>query len=768
MNKITNPPPCNGKIITFYSFKGGVGRTMALANIALLAAMNGKRVLVMDWDLEAPGLAYYFRGMLNSAQTIALQNSPGILDMLLDWCSAVKAAETPAQIDALQHYFDEGIPFAACAHRLAEGQIADGLFPAGACLEIIGPGARNIGIQEARNYEESLAQFSWQEFFEQSAGGFALDKMRQWAKQNYDLVLIDSRTGLADVAGICTMQLPDIVALCFVMNQQNIDGIAQVAAAIHAKRKDEVIMRAVPMRMAQRDSADSSDAKARTASILRRVGGFSAESIQNDMQALAIPLVEHLPFYETLAPFVAIDPLFDSLTLSYLRLACKLYEPTLELTHFPQEIIVRIKRQLQPRIATNDYLAKLRDAEPDRACRELDELADGALATIASGGILEETYLTLLLKTTLEIIELSDDSEENFSIAEKLLEAFRTLAKREGKEWLNYFVITIENFLDYSYLFINEEHDELKLRLELDKFLQILDTAPFQELKNLQSIAYLGRDIELETDTLTHIFSRVDFIYKKITNNDHLLSEKSPPEILALSADLMLLKGIITKQMHEIDSQSKAQYFFKDGLRLLFNCKQSSEENELTRIRFQLHHEIAINAKSDIEAAENAIETLKWGKNFSRYYFIEMANLVLHIENNAQYANDFCHIFLNDAILRPRLIQYISSTTMITTLSLETLNKLIDAINLKGENNSNTIKLLYEFISEIFALLLRRKSSSWNDSSVQERLKAITYQLVQVIDETGIPATTIPHIMEMKSIIDTKQAPFANLLTGDE
>ena len=37
-----------GKIVTFYSFKGGVGRTMALANVAWILASNGLRVLVAD------------------------------------------------------------------------------------------------------------------------------------------------------------------------------------------------------------------------------------------------------------------------------------------------------------------------------------------------------------------------------------------------------------------------------------------------------------------------------------------------------------------------------------------------------------------------------------------------------------------------------------------------------------------------------------------------------------------------------------------------
>src|SRR4051812_14058860 len=79
----------DGQVVTFYSFKGGVGRTMTLANTAFLAACSGKRVLVMDWDLEAPGLAYYFRGVQEPALARALRSSPGVLNFLWDWVNRV-------------------------------------------------------------------------------------------------------------------------------------------------------------------------------------------------------------------------------------------------------------------------------------------------------------------------------------------------------------------------------------------------------------------------------------------------------------------------------------------------------------------------------------------------------------------------------------------------------------------------------------------------------------------------------------------------------
>jgi MinD-like ATPase involved in chromosome partitioning or flagellar assembly len=46
-------------IYTFYSFKGSVGRSMALANIAELFYRRGLKVLMVDFDLEAPGLERY-------------------------------------------------------------------------------------------------------------------------------------------------------------------------------------------------------------------------------------------------------------------------------------------------------------------------------------------------------------------------------------------------------------------------------------------------------------------------------------------------------------------------------------------------------------------------------------------------------------------------------------------------------------------------------------------------------------------------------------
>ena len=74
-----------GQVITFYSYKGGTGRTMALANVAWILASNGKRVLAVDWDLESPGLHKFFHPFLDESIVSA---TPGVIEIINDYASA--------------------------------------------------------------------------------------------------------------------------------------------------------------------------------------------------------------------------------------------------------------------------------------------------------------------------------------------------------------------------------------------------------------------------------------------------------------------------------------------------------------------------------------------------------------------------------------------------------------------------------------------------------------------------------------------------------
>jgi MinD-like ATPase involved in chromosome partitioning or flagellar assembly len=67
------------KVISFYSYKGGVGRTTLAAMISLLCATKDKKIVVVDTDIEAPGLGFQFFGESGKAG----YQSNGFLDFML-------------------------------------------------------------------------------------------------------------------------------------------------------------------------------------------------------------------------------------------------------------------------------------------------------------------------------------------------------------------------------------------------------------------------------------------------------------------------------------------------------------------------------------------------------------------------------------------------------------------------------------------------------------------------------------------------------------
>ena len=85
-----------GRIITFYSYKGGTGRSMALANVAWLLALNGLRVLVIDWDLEAPGVHRYFHPFTDDKE---LLQTEGLLDFVENLAAHAAVSKEPLADD---------------------------------------------------------------------------------------------------------------------------------------------------------------------------------------------------------------------------------------------------------------------------------------------------------------------------------------------------------------------------------------------------------------------------------------------------------------------------------------------------------------------------------------------------------------------------------------------------------------------------------------------------------------------------------------------
>ncbi|UCE11823.1 MAG: MinD/ParA family protein [Candidatus Thorarchaeota archaeon] len=50
----------SGKIVSIHSFRGGTGKSNIAANLAAVAALDGKRVAVMDTDVASPGIHVIF------------------------------------------------------------------------------------------------------------------------------------------------------------------------------------------------------------------------------------------------------------------------------------------------------------------------------------------------------------------------------------------------------------------------------------------------------------------------------------------------------------------------------------------------------------------------------------------------------------------------------------------------------------------------------------------------------------------------------------
>ncbi|MCM3882069.1 FxSxx-COOH system tetratricopeptide repeat protein [Frankia sp. R82] len=220
-----------GRIITFYSYKGGTGRSMALANVAWLLAMARQRVLAVDWDLEAPGLHRYFHPFHHDPE---LRSTRGIMDMIWDFTAMVMSPESDGDTD----WFDRMTSIAPYAVSL------DWPFPGDGTIDLVCSGRHDA------TYSRKLSSFDWDNFYESHNGADFIDALGENMRSSYDWILIDSRTGLSDTAGICTVGLPDTVVNCFTLNTQSIEGAAAVARSIEAQKKiRRIALLPVPMRV---------------------------------------------------------------------------------------------------------------------------------------------------------------------------------------------------------------------------------------------------------------------------------------------------------------------------------------------------------------------------------------------------------------------------------------------------------------------------------------------------------------------------------------
>lgn len=221
-----------GRIVTFYSFKGGVGRSMALANVAWILASNGYRVLAIDWDLEAPGLHRYFAPFLLDP---SLTSTEGLIEF-------VEAFADAALTPPVEQRSDE--PWYAELADIRQFAISvDFEFPRDGLLHLVPAG------RQGPRYGARTNAFEWHTFYERLGGGVFLERAREEMRRHYDYVLIDSRTGVSDTSGVCTLHLPDSVVVLFTANNQSMEGALSVAKRVaqHRPGAPGAGMRVIPV-----------------------------------------------------------------------------------------------------------------------------------------------------------------------------------------------------------------------------------------------------------------------------------------------------------------------------------------------------------------------------------------------------------------------------------------------------------------------------------------------------------------------------------------
>jgi MinD-like ATPase involved in chromosome partitioning or flagellar assembly len=276
----------NGRIITFYSYKGGTGRTMALANTAWILAANGYRVLTVDWDLEAPGLSHFFRPFLEEE---ARSVPTGVIDLIMDYRE--EALREQPHEDGWHREF-------ARVRRHAVS-LNWPLFPADGGLDFLSAGLIRS------DYAATVASINWDRFYDELNGSEFFEAMREDMRRHYDYVLIDSRTGLSDIADICTVAMPDDLVVCFTLSDQSIEGASTIARTVTERYSNRGIrILPVPMRVdeGEKDKADAGRALARQR-FMGLPAGMSETRLAQYWGAVEIPYRPFYAYEEILAAF---------------------------------------------------------------------------------------------------------------------------------------------------------------------------------------------------------------------------------------------------------------------------------------------------------------------------------------------------------------------------------------------------------------------------------------------------------------------------------
>lgn len=190
----------NSKLISFYSFKGGVGRTTTMIMSAIDLAKRGKKIVLIDFDLEAPGVASLFPDEEISKY--------GVLDFLIESASYEEKINIDEYLYTVSDY----------CHVSQDG---------GAIYVV--PALGQVCRENVELYRKNLMRFDLNvpAYTEKHTPiDTLLEKVDAFLEPDY--ILIDTRSGLHQMGGITLARYSDMAVLFFYGSQQNAEGMKMV------------------------------------------------------------------------------------------------------------------------------------------------------------------------------------------------------------------------------------------------------------------------------------------------------------------------------------------------------------------------------------------------------------------------------------------------------------------------------------------------------------------------------------------------------------
>jgi hypothetical protein len=181
--------------IVFFSIKGGVGRSTALAATAWALAEEGKKVMVLDIDLESPGVS-------SSLLPHGKRPTYGIADWLVEDLVDNGPAVLPHMV-GLSDISHDGVVYVVPAYGKDPGEYI-----------------AKLGRAWMSKHKSDSSREPWQTRLNRLLGELE-------GQYNPDVVLIDSRAGIDEVSSACITSLgAEIILLFAVDSEQTWQGYA--------------------------------------------------------------------------------------------------------------------------------------------------------------------------------------------------------------------------------------------------------------------------------------------------------------------------------------------------------------------------------------------------------------------------------------------------------------------------------------------------------------------------------------------------------------